>query len=286
MAKRQYIIYCDESSKKGPFFSNFYGGALLRAQDREAIEASLRDKKEELNINGEIKWTKVTANYLDKYIEFVRHFFTFVESGRIKLRIMYTQNMYRPILDEAQIDLGYFLLYYQMIKHAFGIKYCNPNSIDRVYFSLMLDALPDSKSKCDYFKDMLANIPEQRDFRDRGVFIPKSGIAEIDSSEHAILQGLDVVLGSMHFRLNDLHKAIPEGARRRGKRTIAKEKLYKEINSQVRSIYPNFNIGTSTGTANGLSDRWNHPYRHWNFRPNEYRLDETAIKGKAPSQPT
>ncbi len=29
----QYIIYCDESVKRGDYFSNFYGGALVRSND-------------------------------------------------------------------------------------------------------------------------------------------------------------------------------------------------------------------------------------------------------------
>ena len=72
-------------------------------------------------------------------------------------------------------------------------------------------------------------------------------IAEVDSHEHSILQAVDVVLGSMQFRLNDFHRAKPPGQARRGKKTIAKEKLYKRISQRIRSIYPNFNIGISTG---------------------------------------
>lgn len=280
MAKRQYIIYCDESAKKGPFFSNFYGGALIRAQDRQAIERSLSDKKEELNLSSELKWTKVSGNYLEKYLEFMELYFDFVKSGRIKVRIMFTQNMYRPVLNEQQLDLGYFLLYYQMIKHAFGIRYSNPNQLDRVYFSLFLDDLPDTREKCGAFKEVISQIPSTQAFRGLGIFIPKTDIAEVKSHDHAILQGLDIILGSMHFRLNDLHKAKPEGSNRRGKRTIAKEKLYKAINSHIREIYPNFNIGTSTGQADGLRDRWRHPYRHWRFRPGEFTLDTNAVKGK------
>ncbi|MEN8833419.1 MAG: DUF3800 domain-containing protein [Pacificibacter sp.] len=282
MAKRHYIIYCDESSKKGAHFSNFYGGALIKAQDREAIEEALNSKKEELNLTGEIKWTKVTANYLEKYEEFMDFYFSFIESGRIKIRIMFTHNMYRPVLNAEQQDLGYFLLYYQLVKHSFGIKYSNPNRIDRVYFSLLLDDLPDTKAKCDNFKTMLSEIPQTNGFRDMGIHIPKQQIAEVDSSKHVVLQGLDVILGSMHFRLNDLHKIKPVGAQRRGKRTIAKEKLYKRMNAQIRAIYPNFNIGNSTGQAKGPSDKWSHPYRHWRFKPKQHTIDETVVKGKAP----
>jgi hypothetical protein len=38
----EYIIYCDESESKGRFYSNFYGGALIKAADRERIEAALK----------------------------------------------------------------------------------------------------------------------------------------------------------------------------------------------------------------------------------------------------
>ena len=64
MAKRNYIIYSDESDRKGKYFSNFFGGALLNASDQENITALLNLKKQELNLNNELKWERVTANYL------------------------------------------------------------------------------------------------------------------------------------------------------------------------------------------------------------------------------
>lgn len=279
MAKRQYTIFLDESSKKGRFYSNFYGGALVKSSDREALENELAGKATELNLHNELKWTRVTGNYLEKYQEFVRFFFTFVASGRVKIRIMYCQNFYRPTgLTPEQLDLGYFLLYYQMVKHAFGFQHCNPNSLDRVYFELLFDEVPDSAEKFQAFRRKLSSIPTLWHMRGCGIHIPQDRIGEIDSKNHRLLQALDIVLGSMHFRLNDLHLQKPEGASRRGKRTIAKEKLYKTINSEIRDIYPNFNIGVSTGTKNGPSDRWNHQYRHWSFRPRNHTIDTSAVK--------
>lgn len=32
---QEYLIYCDESAKTGKYFSNFYGGALIRSTDIE-----------------------------------------------------------------------------------------------------------------------------------------------------------------------------------------------------------------------------------------------------------
>lgn len=189
---------------------------------------------------------------------------------------------------EELVELGLrfvrFLLYYQMIKHAFGIQHSNPNALDRVYFSILLDDVSDSDAKYEYFRGKLSGITDLAPFRGSNTFIPRAQIGQVDSKQHNIPQGLDIVLGSMYFRLNDLQKSKPEGAHRRGRRTIAKEALDKEINRQIRQGYPNFNIGASTGTANGLSDRWSHNYRHWRFRPSQFQIDQSAVKGKAPHE--
>ncbi|MGB7432920.1 MAG: DUF3800 domain-containing protein [Ahrensia sp.] len=284
MAKRHYTIYCDESAKNGTYFSNFYGGALVRSSEREAIEDILREKKAELNLNDEIKWTKITRNYESKYIEFIEFYFSFISSGRIKVRIMFTHNYKRPRqLTHDQRDSTYFLLYYQFLKHAFGLAYSNPNQIDRVFANLLLDQIPASRDKQLEFRSHVERIEQTHTYRGKNVFFQHGQIGGVDSKDHVILQGLDIILGSMYFRLNDLHLVKPEGSRFRGKRTIAKEKVYKEINHQIRLIYPNFNVGKTTGQANGLTDRWNHPYRHWCFEAVDSVVDDSAVKGKSPA---
>ena len=81
-------------------------------------------------------------------------------------------------------------------------------------------------------------------------YISESGhIGEVRSHDHVLLQCVDVILGAMFFRLNRLHLQIPAGASRRGKRTIAKEKLYKYILSEIRTIHPGFNIGVKSRRA-------------------------------------
>ena len=84
--------------------------------------------------------------------------------------------------------------------------------------------------------------------------------------------------GAIQFRLNNLHKVKPAGKKRRGKRTIAKEELYKQINRRIREIHPNFNIGISTGIKDDKSNYWRHSYRHWLFIPAYYREDSTIAK--------
>lgn len=270
-------IYCDESLARGRFYSHFYGGALIDSRYREEIEEALNKEKESQNLFKEIKWTYITENYEKKYISFIDKYFDFVELSKIKIRIMFTHNRYSAVgLEEYQLDNQYFLLYYQLIKHAFGLRYCEADNSNVV--SLLLDDIPDTKEKFLEFRKYIGSLCDYPVFRRSNVIIPYEDIRAIKSHDHVILQGLDIILGSMQFRLNDKHRYIPEGQKRRGKRTKAKERVYKHINKRIRKIYPGFNIGISTGTPNGISDRWEHPYRHWLFIPTEHEIDRNRGK--------
>jgi hypothetical protein len=273
----EYIIYCDESEDKGRYFSNFYGGALIKASDREAIEAALLAAR--AGINGEAKWTKITQQDEARYIAFAMKFLELIESGQIKMRVMFTQNIHSTdhIQYEEQ-DAKFFKLYYQFIKHAFGLMYCNPQATEIVRVTVYLDDAPDTSAALDNFKNYLASLTVLPEFFQARVIISKDAIAEVNSKSHAIMQAVDVILGAMQFRLNELHKAIPKGQNRRGKRTRAKERVYKAINGKLRAMYPGFNIGVTTGQADGRDVRWSHPYRHWCFKPLQSVMDRSRGK--------
>lgn len=287
MADKHYIIYADESDKKGRYFSNFFGGVLLEAAERERISSELDAIKVRLGLTHELKWQNVDASNVDRYIEFIRSYFTYVASSRIKVRIMFTQNMRVPTrLEQRHHEDQYFLLYYQFIKHAFGLKHADHNPYQAVFVAILPDKIPDTAEKIDRFKDYLCRIPGSAFMRGANLYIPRSSIGDVDSKQHVVLQGLDIILGSMCSKLNEKLKDIPPGKRRRGKRTVAKERLYKEINKEIRKIYPNFNVGTNTGCHYGPSDRWTHPYRHWLFTPAGFVMDRGLGKRAAPGRPT
>ncbi|WP_256011491.1 DUF3800 domain-containing protein [Desertivirga xinjiangensis] len=277
MAK-EFFLYCDESIEKGKYYSDFYGGALVESQNYERIVSTLEAKKVELNLYNEIKWNKVSGGYLEKYINFIDAYFELIRSGDIKLRLMFRQNAYEAInLTERQKDNGFFLLYYQFIKHAFGfMSLPEDDSKERKYLRLYFDELPDNKLRCEAFKSEIFGIQSLPGFVKSNILIRREDIVDVDSKKHVILQGMDIILGSMGFRLNNLHKAKPEGSRIRGKKTIAKETLYKNILKQIRTIRPGFNIGVSTGGT--PEDRWLHQYRHWNFVPKNHKIDTTRFK--------
>ena len=275
--KKQFLIYADESHKKGKYFSNFYGGALINYEELELLNNKLNTKKIELGLFQEVKWTKVTEQYLDKYLELINYFFNFIKMNKIKIRIMFRQNARIPNdLTNEQKEKEYFLLYYQFIKHAFGIDYCNSNKNDQIILKLYFDKLPDTKKKNKEFKGYIYALNDF--FVVNNVHIYNEDISEVDSKNHVILQCMDIILGSINFKLNNMDKEKLPDRNRRGKRTVAKEKLYRTILSNIRTIYPRFNIGISTRVRNNASNNWKDPYRHWCFKPRNSSFDSSLTK--------
>ena len=287
MADKSLILYCDESDDKGIFFSHFYGGALINARDQAELDHLLNQKKAELNIAAEMKWDRVSAPYAEKYIDFIRYFFSFVKSGKIKLRIMFTQNINQAIgLTDEHIGNDYFLLYYQFVKHAFGLRYCNDDGGSAVV-QLLMDDVPQTSAKFESFKDYMSSLSTFPIWRAAKISLPRDGITSINSKQHPILQGLDITLGAIQSRLNEKHPKPVPPAKRRSKRARGKEAVYKAVKDEIWDIYPNFNVGASTGIETP-ADRWLHPYRHWLFKPNNSVQDLKRAKGKkkAPPDPT
>jgi hypothetical protein len=288
MADKEYLIFCDESDTTGDFYSNFYGGVMVGSSQYDRITRRLNDEKHRLNLFGEVKWSKVSTPYLAKYQELMGVFFDEVRKENLKVRIMFRQNIHHPTnLTEDQIEGRFFRLYYQFIKHGFGLMHRavgSPPAKLRLHF----DELPETREAVSQFKGFILGLKDNPHIVRAGLTLAMEDISEFRSHDHVLVQCLDVVLGAMAFRLNNKHKLIPAGKKRRGKRTVAKEALYKSILSEIYRIRPRLNIGISTGTAE-FEERWSSPYLHWSFVPaaKEIRTEFTKPKKKnGPTRPT
>ena len=273
----QLIIYCDESTKKGKFYSDFYGGAILDARYKNSLEQRLLAAKGKCQ--GEMKWEKISEYNEADYRLFIDKIMNIVCDGFMKIRIMFTQNI-NVSTHRSDDAIKYGKLYYQFVKHAFGLRYCNPGSILNYNLVIYLDKFPHSPQRFDEFKTHMSALSEFQFFKSARVVIRKENIADVVSGKHVILQAVDVILGAIQFRLNDKHKEIPAGQNRRGKRTKAKERVYKHLNIRIQEISPKFNIGISTGQREGPQVRWTDSYRHWCFIPSARELDLSQSKKK------
>lgn len=273
-----YYIWLDESDKEGKYYSNFYGGILI---DSDVLDEFLCQSRAEVAKVGlkdeEIKWQKVNSYTFEKYKSILDFVFNQLKHGKIKMRIFFLNNQYIPVgLTKEKKRKEYQLLYYQFIKHAFGLIYSNPTK-KKISIKLLLDDMPLKGEDSKAFKDYIFKLNTDKGFCGANLHINHEDICEVDSKKHLPLQFMDLILGAMCFRLNDKHKIKDPITGKRGNRTKLKEQLYKYINGKIREIHPGFNIGVSTGVT-VLSDRWNDPYRHWSFKPANYERDYTKAK--------
>ena len=282
MRDKEYIIFCDESEKKGTFYSNFYGGVMVGSKDWDQVTQRLRHIADANGIESEIKWSKVGPMEVAKYASLMKTFFDEMQNGVLKMRIMFRQNAHVPtMLSTEQRKNEYFLLYYQFLKHGFGLSHMPDHSPEGVNLRLYLDKLPNqNKESKEQFRGHIAALTSTARLRNKGIQLLQENITDVDSKSHILLQCMDVVLGSIAFRLNDKHKLIPEGEHRRGKRTVAKEKLYNNIRQQIIRVTgkKHFNIGTNTAPSTFPDGLWLDAYRHWKFTPKEHTFDKSRTK--------
>jgi len=226
----------------------------------------------------------------------ISQFFKEIRSGKVKVRIMFSHNIHVPVnLTPDKRDKAYFLLYYQFIKHAFGLQFM-PDYEYGCNLRIFFDKFPETHKKIIEFKNFIYRLQNQDNFNfidsQRGINILKpkfvlklENITEVNSKKHVLMQCLDIVLGAMAFRLNNLHLEKIPGTKNRGKRTVAKEELYKHIRNEICKIRPRFNIGNTTGKDENWENLWNHPYRHWLFKPRDFEIDGTKSKKKQKNTP-
>jgi hypothetical protein len=251
VARDKIVIFSDESDICGKKYSYFLGSLHFDLKDFYYIENYLLNVKNDYP--GELKWNKINNSKwkIDIYKNFINATFDLIEAGYLKCRISFVPNVYTEAYPDE--EMSYFTLYSLFIIKNFSHY---TGKIEQIN----LDRLASQNhAKINKFKQNL-----------KGLNIQPSQIVEIDSSKHLVLQAIDIILGGINAKLNDKFAEKKENTNRRGKTTIIKEKIYKEINRRIRKLtpvdfYKNFNIGITTG---GLrSSRFiNDKYRHYQYR--------------------
>lgn len=200
-SEKEYTIFCDESDRRGKFYSNFYGGVRVPASKLIRVEGTLNSAKQKLGLTSELKWSKVDAGVVDRYERFVSIFFDEIEATHAFMRVMFTHNRMAPIgLSAEQHAVSYYLLYYQFLKHGFGIANL-PIHSHPPRFRIYLDEIGDTREQVTIFKGHVRALADTKTLRKAGgILLEDSAITEVRSHDHIIMQALDIVLGSITFR--------------------------------------------------------------------------------------
>lgn len=254
MKKQNYVIICDESTKKGSNFSYFYGGAMLQENKYDKISKLLEFRKSEHGLH-EMKRIKITEKNYKDYINVLELFFVFVKSGDIKMRIMFSPNDQLSFKHNTHDTFMKF--YYTFIINAFNIFYAKEDFNLR----LICDDLPETKDQCKLFKKCIINKIRNNDkVNTNKVYINRDRIEEVDSQKHVILQCVDVIVGLTDFYLNTSKEDI-----KKSKRARARLYVWEYICSQIMCIDENFQL-TKTTQPIFSHKGWKGQYKHFVYK--------------------
>ena len=104
------------------------------------------------------------------------------------LRIMFRQNAHVPVgLNQDQLEGTYFRLYYQFIKHAFGLQY-RPPAGPPAALKIFFDEFPETREAATQFKGYILGLKGNPKIRQAGFTIKLEDIAEIRSHDHVLAQ--------------------------------------------------------------------------------------------------
>ena len=278
-----YYIWTDESDSTGKYYANFYGGILIRSEHYEEVLLQLSNVVKDVGLEAEeIKWQKVNEYTEERYKRIIDVLFDLLGEGKAKIRIFFRHRQFEPFgLSNEQRRKEYPKLYYQFIKNDFGLVFSNSKG-KTVRVRLLIDDMPLKGPDRDEFLQAIYHLNELKTFQKANIHINEGDVAEVNSKKHLPLQVMDVVLGSMCFRLNDKHKERGIDGKR-AKRNIVKERLYKHIRKRIWELHPGFNIGVTTPITK-QADLWERPYLHWNFVPKKFTKNEELTKQRVKSQ--
>lgn len=261
----RYVIVCDESTRHGKNYSYFFGGALVKESEYQKVNEVLKVYSESKGL-GEVKRTKITLTNYRNYIELLDLFFTYVQSSKVRARVMFAKNEELDVIPSS-LDETYCKFYYLFIRYAFSIFYARQD----IQLRLIFDDLPETREACTKFKGYLVEnlnaiyIPGRNHVR-----LIEKDIEEVDSKKHMVLQCMDVVMGMIDFCLNSTSEE------RESKRGQAKMYVCKHIFAKIREIHPEFIVDITTPPLYSYKG-WVDSYKHFTYKKG---------KNKTPVVPT
>lgn len=266
----KYIITCDESTRNGARYSYFYGGVIVPENKYEGISKKLNMYKEHIGLPHEMKRSKIDLSNVSRYIEMLDFFFTFVKSGDIRVRVMFSDNRDLEAIPKKE-NQTFVKFYYLFIRHAFALPYAGED----IRLRLIFDELPENTKTRNEFKTYLisnlTHIPNAD--AKNAIIINRDSIEEVDSKKHIILQCADVIVGLIDFILNDSHNQLKV----KSKKWYAKNKLAEVLMDYIYQLHPGFELCTTTRPIRGIN-AWLDKYRHFVYKKTK--------NGKAPALPT
>ena len=256
----------------------FFGGLLGLTSDMDRLETSLRHILLRFGHTREVKWQSVSDHCELLYRELIDEVFLHVRQYDLKYRQTFMDRYFVHATSPSdptpsKIDTQ-FKVYYQFIKHSFGLKYL-PESSEAIELSVLLDrhSSQDHKSSLQSFVEKLPSLIGRTDIEIKLSFV--------SSKRYVRLQMCDLLMGAAGSHGNRKHKKRIAGQRGMTPKQKCRLNISTYIYNSFRRLDAEsrgsraFNWFETTGHSGSLNNRYAHKIRIWKFKPNNIaHLDE------------
>ncbi|CAA7614018.1 conserved hypothetical protein [Candidatus Terasakiella magnetica] len=165
-----------------------------------------------------------------------------------------------------------FKLYYQYIKHAFGLSYL-PKHVGGSLVLVRLDNHSSQAHKAQLieFAEALPAVLKRNDIKVQVTFI--------NSAKSPRLQICDVLMGAAGSHGNKMHIKRQPGQRGMKQKQALRNQLCVYIYEALKNLdriergSGAFNWFETTGHNENLDNRYHHALRIWKFKPKDYLVD-------------
>lgn len=255
-------------------------GVLLEETEYNSFFNELNDIKKKSSC--EIKWSNLTYNSQAIFTEFINAFFEgFNKFQSLKLRQLHNvrnhlfSEQLMPQLPNVEINKmfgvdGQFKIYYQFLKHHFGIEHLPVGS----ELLILLDEHSSEKHTSalnDFVTKTVANLPN----------ISRCNIVYVRSSRNALINAVDLVGGAFGFKANKMESTRENGKRgmsdRQRMRQVFADHVRTKLELLSKAERPNLQSFVWT-ESNGKIDcpkfKLTQNLRIWKFIPKHHHYDK------------
>ncbi len=259
----------------------FYGGVHGSESDIDRLETELIKVRTGAGRPGEVKWANVSAKNIDYYNALLEVFFQHLRDRDLHYRQFFTSREFVPVVEsdepEAPTSLDVqFKLYYQFLKHSFGLQHLpavSPETPHEILLRLDEHSSAKHKRQLKQFAEMLPAYlhPQRIDLQVR--------VTYVHSEDFMRLQVCDLLMGAAGSHGNKKHEIRKPGVKGMHETQKVRYELAQRIYKELRLISCKerdtqaFNWFESTGRSTpsaSLTDK----VRIWKFMPKKYMLDK------------
>ena len=277
----QYQIFADEAWTQGGHplhrYWCFLGGVFGETQRLDRFDSALRSITALHGIKGEVKWGKLRANNIACFKDLVDCLIQNLDAGNLKYRQTFLDRRYVWVPSRGQTPLSplevQFRIYYQFLKHAFGLRYLPNSTGGPIDIQINLDD-HSSQSEKQRLMTFAQNLPAQLRRSDFSV-----SVSFLNSNRNTLLQISDLVMGAAGSHGNKMQQKRKSGQRGMTSKQKLRQDLCSHIYNGFRTLDAKhrgtkaFNWFETTGHNGSQANRYHHALRIWKFVPASHIVD-------------